>query len=140
MILEARDLLGVMVDVNLHTDTAGDYLEIAVDSYPFPVSLRGKYYYRSGSTLQELRGAALAKFLLERQGKKWDGVPVPHLMAADLEKESFNFYRKKAEKSQRLEPEDLLGTNQELLESLHLYLEEEKMLKRVQKMIKLTPG
>ena len=127
---QARDLLGVMVDVNLHTDTAGDYLEIAVDSYPFPVSLRGKYYYRSGSTLQELRGSALAKFLLERQGKKWDGVPVPHLTAADLEKESFNFYRKKAEKSQRLEPEDLLGTNQELLESLHLYLEEEKMLKR----------
>lgn len=127
---QARDLMGVMVDVNLHTDPAGDYLEIIVEPYPFPISLRGKYYYRSGSTLQEFKGAALAKFLLERQGKKWDGVPVPHLTVADLKNESFDFFRKKAEKSQRLDTEDLQGTNQELIESLNLYLEEEKMLKR----------
>ncbi|HEY9169435.1 MAG TPA: ATP-binding protein [Lutibacter sp.] len=127
---QVRDLLGLMVDVNFRTEAGQDFLEIVVEPYPFPISLRGKYYYRSGSTLQELKGAALAKFLLERQGKKWDGVPIPHLKVADLKNDTFDFFRKKAAKSKRLEPEDLEGTNQELLESLQLYLEEEKMLKR----------
>ena len=127
---QVRDLLGLMVDVNLHTENGEDFLEIVVEPYPFPISLRGKYYYRSGSTLQELKGAALAKFLLQRQGKKWDGVPVPNVTADDLKNDTFDFFRKKATKSKRLEPEDLDGTNQELLESLQLYLEDEKMLKR----------
>lgn len=127
---QVRDLLGLMIEVNLHTTNGDDYLEIVVEPYPFPISLRGKYYYRSGSTLQELKGAALAKFLLQRQGKKWDGVPIPNVTAEDLKNDTFEFFRKKATKSKRLEPEDLEGTNQELLESLQLYLEEEKMLKR----------
>lgn len=127
---QVRDLLGLMVDVNLHTENGDDYLEIIVEPYPFPISLRGKYYYRSGSTLQELKGAALAKFLLQRQGKKWDAVPVPNVAADDLKNDTFEFFRKKTTKSKRLEPEDLDGTNQELLESLQLYLEDEKMLKR----------
>ncbi|HEY9167959.1 MAG TPA: RNA-binding domain-containing protein [Lutibacter sp.] len=127
---QVRDLLGLMVDVNLRTEGGNDYLEIVVEPYPFPISLRGKYYYRSGSTLQELKGAALAKFLLQRQGKKWDGVPVPNVTADDLKNDTFDFFRKKATKNKRLEQEDLDGTNQELLESLQLYLEDEKMLKR----------
>jgi ATP-dependent DNA helicase RecG len=114
----------------LHTQNGADYIEIVVEPYPFSISLRGKYYYRSGSTLQELKGAALSKFLLQRQGKKWDGVPVPNVIADDLKNDTFDFFRKKATKSKRLEPEDLDGTNQELLESLQLYLEDEKMLKR----------
>lgn len=127
---QVRDLLGLMVDVNLHTENGNDYLEIVIEPYPFPISLRGKYYYRSGSTLQELKGAALSKFLLQRQGKKWDGVPVPNVIADDLKNDTFDFFRKKATKSKRLETEDIDGTNQELLESLQLYLEDEKMLKR----------
>ena len=31
-----------------------------------PVSYRGKYYYRSGSTLQELTGTALTDFLMRK--------------------------------------------------------------------------
>lgn len=127
---QVRDLLGLMVDVNLHTASGDNYIEIVVEPYPFPISFRGKYYYRSGSTLQELRGDALAKFLLKRQGKKWDGVPVPNVTADNLKNETFDFFRKKATKSKRLEPEDLAGTNQELLVSLQLYLDDEKMLKR----------
>lgn len=125
-----RDVLGLMVDVNLHTSNGEDYLEIVVEPYPFPISLRGKYYYRTGSTLQELKGAALTKFLLERQGKRWDGVPMPNISVTDLKSETFDFFRKKAEKSKRLETEDLEGTNKELLDSLHLFLDDEQMVKR----------
>ncbi|HPN68007.1 MAG TPA: ATP-binding protein [Saprospiraceae bacterium] len=127
---QVKDLLGLMIDVNFHTTNGDDYLEIIVEPYPFPISLRGKYYYRSGSTLQELKGVPLSKFLLQRQGKKWDGVPVPNVKVDELKNDTFDFFRKKANKSKRLEPDDLGGTNQELLESLQLYLEDEKMLKR----------
>ena len=127
---QARDILGLILDVNLHTEGKKEYLEIVVEPYPFPISLRGKYYYRSGSTLQELKGAALTKFLLERQGKKWDGVPVPNIDFTSLKDETFSFFKSKAAKSKRIEPDDLQENNLELLENLHLYLEEEKMLKR----------
>lgn len=127
---QVRDLLGLMVDVNLHTLSGADYLEIVVEPYPFPISLRGKYYYRSGSTLQELKAAALSKFLLQQQGKKWDGVPVPSVKVDDFKNDTFEFFRKKSAKSNRLDPEDLDGNNQELLEGLQLYLEDEKMMKR----------
>ena len=127
---QVKDLMGLMVDVNLHTENGKDYLEIVVESFPFPISFRGKYYYRSGSTLQELKGYALTKFLLQRQGIKWDGVPMPNVTVNDLKNDTFDFFRKKTTKSNRLEPEDIDGTNQELLESLQLYLEDEKILKR----------
>ena len=50
---QIRDLLGLMVDVNLHSKNGEDFLEIVVEPYPFPSRKRGKYYYRTGSTLQE---------------------------------------------------------------------------------------
>lgn len=127
---QVRDILGLMVDVNLLTEEGKDYIELVIEPYPFPISLKGKYYYRSGSTLQELKGGALTKFLLDRQGKKWDGVPIPNVTVDDLKNDTFDFFRKKATKTNRLEQEDLEGTNQELLESLQLYLEDENMLKR----------
>ncbi|WP_405570210.1 ATP-binding protein [Winogradskyella sp. Asnod2-B02-A] len=127
---QIRDVLGVMVAVNLHTKDGLEYLEIIVEHYPFPISLRGKYYYRSGSTLQELKGAALTKFLLERQGEKWDGVPVPSISVEDLKESTFSAFKVKAEKSKRLSTEDLEGNNKELLESLNLYADNDTMLKR----------
>lgn len=53
---KVRDLLGVLVEVNLRNEAGEDFLEIVVDPYPCPISYKGKYYLRSGSTLQELRG------------------------------------------------------------------------------------
>lgn len=38
---KVRDLLGIMVDVNLRTDAGLDYLEIAVPAYPKPDSVTG---------------------------------------------------------------------------------------------------
>src|SRR5690606_10543335 len=79
-----RDLLGILVSVNLRQIDGKDLLEIVVDPYPNPISFRGHYWMRSGSTLQELKGASLDRFLLRRHGRTWDGVPVPGVQAADL--------------------------------------------------------
>ncbi|MEN3291998.1 MAG: ATP-dependent helicase RecG, partial [Burkholderiales bacterium] len=78
---KVRDILGILVDVNLREEAGHELLEIVVEPYPYPVSYKGEYHYRSGSTKQELKGAALDKFLLRKQGLHWDGVPVPHVAA-----------------------------------------------------------
>ena len=60
-----RDILGIVVDVNLHSDSGKDWISIEVLPHPYPVSYKGQYHYRSGSTKQELKGAALDRFLLQ---------------------------------------------------------------------------
>jgi len=52
-----KDILGIMADVNLHVKEDKEYLEIITDKYPYPISYKGSYYYRSGSSTQELKGS-----------------------------------------------------------------------------------
>jgi len=117
-----------LVDVNLHHTVKGDFIEIIVESYPYPVNYKGQYHYRSGATKQELRGAALDKFLLQRKGKKWDGVPLPNISVAKLKQETLDFFRKRALKSQRIEEDVLTDSNELLIENLQLI--ENAFLKR----------
>lgn len=125
---KVRDVLGILVDVNLHETSEGNYIEIVVEAHPYPVNYKGQYHYRSGSTKQELKGVALDKFLLQKKGKRWDGVPVPNVSTEDLKRETFDFFRKKATKSQRIDEDSLTDTNEHLIENLQL--NEGKYLKR----------
>ncbi len=125
---KVRDVLGILADVNLHTTTQGDFIEIIVEAYPYPVNYKGQYHYRSGSTKQELKGTALDKFLLQKKGKRWDGASVPKVSAKDLKQETFDFFRKRAFKSQRIEEDILTDSNEHLLENLQL--KENVFLKR----------
>lgn len=115
-----KDILGILVDVNLKTKSKRAYLEIKVEAYPYPISYKGQYYYRSGSTKQELKGAALDKFLLQKQGKRWDGVPQPYATLKELSKEAFETFRNKARDAKRLSSEIIREKNESLLEKLHL--------------------
>ena len=105
---KVRDMLGILVEVNLKEKDGKQYLEIVTEGYPYPISFRGKYYQRSGATNQELKGAALDRFMLRKQGKTWDGVPVPYLKAEDLDNATFDLFRKYAKRSGRMEEADLM--------------------------------
>ena len=117
---KVRDLLGILVAVNLRTEGQLEYLEIVVEPYPNPISHKGKYYLRSGSTLQELKGAALDRFILRAQGKTWDGVPVPYVELADLSSAAIANFRKLATASGRLERKLLDEPDPILIEKLKL--------------------
>lgn len=99
-----RDLLGIIVEVNLRTERDREFIEVVTPAYPSPISYRGHYYQRSGSTLQELKGAALDRFLLRRQGRTWDGVPVPGVTAQDLSAAAVKRFRALAKGRGRVEP------------------------------------
>ena len=117
---KVRDLLGIMVDVNLLEENDKKYLEIVIDPYPYPVNYKGQYHYRSGSTKQELKGNVLNKFILQKTGKHWDSVPMPHLKLQEMSVSAFELFRKKAARSKRVEEEILNENNEMLLEHLHL--------------------
>ena len=117
---KVRDILGIIVDVNLLTKDGKDYIEIRVNPSSYPVNYKGEYHYRSGSTKQLLRGAALTEFLLSKTGYKWDAVPMDGVTVDDLDKESFDIFRREALRSGRMTEEDLNMSNEQLLDNLGL--------------------
>ena len=121
-------ILGIVVDVNLHKTEQGDFIEIIVEPQPNPVNYKGEYHFRSGSTKQELKGTALDKFLLQKQGKHWDSGLIPDVTISDLKQETFDFFRKKGIRNKRLDEDTLTDSNELLLENLQLT--EKQCLKR----------
>ena len=101
--------------------------DVGLDEPEFALT-KGEYHYRNGSTKQELKGAALDRFLLQKQGKHWDGVPVPRVGVGDFQDESFNIFRTNATKSGRVSDEVLAQSNALLIDNLNL--EEGDYLKR----------
>ena len=116
-----RHTMGLVCSVNLLTEGDKKYFEIIVDKYPYPVSYHGKYYKRSGSTLQELDGVELDKMMLDVQGRTWDSVPVPYVTVNDLENDAFRLFRKKAGDSGRLDRQSLEVSNETLIRNLRLF-------------------
>lgn len=116
-----RNTMGLICDVKTLKDGTLVYFKITVEKYPFPVSYHGKYYKRSGSTLQELSGVELDKMILFAQGRTWDSIPVPLVKVEDLENDAFRLFRKKASDSGRLDKASLEVTNETLLQNLHLF-------------------
>ena len=117
---KVRDNLGIIVDVNLHSNKLVNYIEIVVEPYPYPVNYKGQYHYRSGSTKQELKGTALDKFLLQKKGKRWDGMLIPKVSVEELKQETFDFFRERSFKNQRIKEESLTDSNVHLIENLQL--------------------
>lgn len=114
-----RNLMGITAEVNLLEDNGSQFIEIVVPSYSVPISLRGRYYYRSGSTKLELTGASLNEFLLGKSGKTWDDVLEQRATFDDIDEQSIAVYLKAAKKAGRL-PENEELPIPELLEKLRL--------------------
>lgn len=43
--------MGLVVDVNLNEQDGLEYIELTIEPSNVPISFKGKYYYRSGSTM-----------------------------------------------------------------------------------------
>ncbi|MDR2970795.1 MAG: putative DNA binding domain-containing protein, partial [Bacteroidales bacterium] len=115
-----RSTMGVVADVSLRNESGLDLIEIFVPAYPNAISYHGKYYLRSGSTNQELSGYALDSLLMEKYGRTYDSMPLPHITIDDFWHDAFDIFRKKAVASKRLTAEDVAISDKELLHSLNL--------------------
>ena len=115
-----RDIPGIVPDVDILRTGGKDVIRITVEPYPYPVSYKGQYHARIGSTKQELRGSALDHFLLRKTGKHWDAVPLTGVSVEDLDSRAIAQFRERAARSNRLGLEILEEENASLIEKLRL--------------------
>ena len=71
-----------------------------------PISLRGRYYIRTGSTLQELKGPALNEFILKRTGKTWDDIAEQKASIDDIDETTINQFLTDARKARPINVEE----------------------------------
>lgn len=97
-----KDTTGLICEVNLHEENNKYFIEIVVESMTIPVSYRGKFYIRSGSTNQLLTGTALTNFVSKSDGKDWEEVIVPHATINDIDSDAIAYFIERAKSSGRL--------------------------------------
>ena len=114
-----REHIGIICDVNLLEQNLLPYLEIIVMPSSVPLSLRGRYYYRSGSVKNELTGTALNEFLLKKTGTTWDDFIEERATMEDIDSEAVHRFVVEAGKGDRLGIIEGL-TDWELLTKLRL--------------------
>ena len=89
-------LLRIVADVNLHSKESKDYIEIRVAPSNVPISLKGVYHYRSGSTEQELGEIALQQFVLKKLGRTWDDIICEQAKLDDIDRKAIDYFLRKA--------------------------------------------
>lgn len=117
-----RDILGIVSEVNVLEQTGKQYLEIIVPKSPTPISVRGKFYLRSGSSKMELSGTALNSFLLNKMNLTWDEIIDNNATIDDIDGESIELYKRIAKSKGRIPNVESLSPAQ-LLEKLKLISE-----------------
>ena len=84
--------LGLVDDVNLLTADGLNYIEIVVEPSSVPISYRGHYHYRSGSTKQELTGVALQEFVLKKLGRSWDDIAHESATINEIDRRAIDYF------------------------------------------------
>lgn len=98
-----HNILGIVVGVDLlHSSDGKEYLCINVPLSNVPVACRGKYYYRSGTTNQELSGLTLNDFLLRKMNITWDMGTIPTATFDDIDGDALSFFLRTAINARRL--------------------------------------
>jgi len=116
--------MGIVVDVNLLAADGLEYIEVVIEPSNIPINYKGKYYYRSGSTMQELRGPALQQFVLKKMGRSWDDVANDRATLNDIDRGAIDYFLKNGVKANRIPEEQLNDSTKDVLTSLHLMDEE----------------
>lgn len=120
-------LLGIVTDVNILNREGKDYIEIEVAPSNIPISYKGKYYYRSGSTMQELNGVALQQFILKKMGRSWDDMVHERATVDDLDREAIDFFLHKGIQAGRIDPSEANAPTMTVLQNLHLVDDEGRL-------------
>lgn len=114
------NFMGIVVDVNLHEVDGLDYLEVEIAPSSVPISYKGKYYYRSGSTMQELNGPALQQFVLKKMGRSWDDMVHERATVDDLDRDAIDFFLRKGIQAGRIDPSEANAPTANVLQNLNL--------------------
>ena len=116
--------MGLVVDVNLHEQDGLEYIEVVIEPASVSISYKGKYYYRSGSTMQELTGTALTDFLMRKLNITWDAATEPSAKMDDIDPDAIKYFLNRAIREGRINESARNDSIEQLLRKLHLINEE----------------
>ena len=124
---KAIQFLGITIGVNSIIKQRKIILEIKVLSNSVPISYKGKYYIRSGSTVQEIKGQELHFFILKKIGKTFDELTLDNASLEDIDTNSLRLFIKKAIKAHRISEDAINESIEQLLENLQLIADNKKL-------------
>ena len=121
------NFMGIVPSVNLNHKDGQEYISIAVDASNIPISYKGKYYCRSGSTMQELNGVALQQFVLKKMGHRWDDIANDNATIDDIDRQAIDFFLKNGYENGRVKKDELDSPTDVVLQNLHLLSDDGKL-------------
>ncbi|MEI6576770.1 MAG: ATP-binding protein [Bacteroidota bacterium] len=126
---KSANMMGVIVQVETLYENGLPYLCVDIPESSLPVSLKGKYYVRSGTTTQELNGSSLYSFLFKRHHISWDEIGVESATFEDIDSNAVRRFIELSIAANRLTPEARTLDVQVLFENLHL-IDESQNIRR----------
>ena len=91
---KAVQYLGISLKVFSDKKDDKPILKIIVPKSSVPISYKGKYYIRSGATVQEIRGQELNNLILKKLGKTFDELPLESASLYEI-KQQINFVERR---------------------------------------------
>lgn len=111
---------GIIPDIEVLNRKDKEYIAIHIKPTDQPVSCNGKYYMRSGSTLQELNGNALSEFLLKQSHTTWDTHIVVEATLDDIDTDAVSYFVDLAIYTKRLDKSAKYENTEHILRKLKL--------------------
>jgi len=93
-----KDTLGIVADVKSTKKDKHTIIKVTVNKYKAPISYKGKFYMRSGSTTSVLSDHSLSRFLLSSSGTTWESVIEPDSSIKDVKVKTIRYFQDLAKK------------------------------------------
>jgi len=119
-----RNKLGITPLVAVEREKKKEYISIKISPSSVPISYDGKYYIRSDSTTQEVKGNELIQFLLKKIGKTWDSI-LCEANYSDIERSAIENFKNLAKN--RIPSISELDSIEKILVNLKLISDNKKM-------------
>jgi len=111
---------GVLVEVNLLNEDEKEYIAIHINASTQAIAYKSKYYYRSGSTLQEVKGIALQQLMLKKMGRQWDDLVCEGTKLDEIDPQAVDYFLRHAIPIDRMPKESVNDPVEVVLKNLNL--------------------
>lgn len=88
-----KDILGIIPNIKVEKKKNKDVVIVEVQHSYAPISYHGRFYIRSGSTIQELKGKDLTRFLISKSGKNWEEYVEERATIEDINTETIEKFK-----------------------------------------------
>lgn len=115
---KVKDILGIIPKVIIEKRKSKDVMVIEIEPSHAPISYKGNFFVRSGSTTQELKNKELTRFLISKSDRDWDEYVEEKSSIEDINIETIERFKEIAVKRLPFVKEE--KDNLEFLEKLNL--------------------